>query len=108
MSNDSNGTRDLHPSRRDFLATSAKVGVGAALAGTALGAGTSRRADAAGGVTLTYMGLGNPTEFPHGQQDLIAEFNRTHPGITAKYIAAPAGEANIYHDKLVTVLSAHD
>jgi len=94
-------------SRRGFLNTGAKVGAGLAIASAGMDL-QPRKADAAGNVTLTYLGLANPTEFPHGQQDVIAEFNRTHPGITAKYVAAPAGEANIYHDKLVTVLSAHD
>src|SRR5919199_164653 len=93
-------------SRRAFLSTGAKVGAGLAIAGAGLDL-KPRKADAAG-VTLTYMGLGNPTEFPHGQQDVLAQFNKTHPGITARFVAAPAGEANIIHDKLVTVLSAHD
>src|SRR5579875_1132138 len=92
--------------RRDFLSTGAKLGAGAALAGTALGSVAPHRTEAAN-ISLTYMGLANGTDFPHGQQDVIAQFNKTHPGITAKYVAAPPGEANIYHDKLVTVLSAH-
>jgi multiple sugar transport system substrate-binding protein len=94
-------------SRRGFLGTGAKVGAGLAIAGAGLDL-KPRKTDAAGNITLTYMGLGAPTEFPHGQNDVIAEFNRTHPGITAKFVAAPSGEANTYHDKLVTVLSAHD
>jgi multiple sugar transport system substrate-binding protein len=106
MSTDHTDSRGQHLSRRGFLSTGAKVGAGVALAGAGLDL-APRKADAAG-ITLTYMGLGNPTEAPHAQQDVIAEFNRTHPGITAKFVAAPPGEANIYHDKLVTVLSAHD
>jgi len=106
MSNDSNGTHGRHPSRRDFLSTTAKIGAGVALAGAGLDL-APRKAEAAG-INLTYMGLANSTDFPHGQEDVIALFNATHPGITAKFIPAPTGEANIYHDKLVTVLSAHD
>ncbi|HZS87014.1 MAG TPA: ABC transporter substrate-binding protein [Chloroflexota bacterium] len=106
MSDHKSGSGERSLSRRGFLGTSAKVGAGVALAGAGLDL-APRKADAAG-ITLTYMGLGNPTEFPHGQQDAVAQFNKAHPGITAKYIAAPPGEANIYHDKLVTVLSAHD
>jgi multiple sugar transport system substrate-binding protein len=94
-------------SRRDFLSTGAKVGAAAALAGTALSTAAPRRSEAAG-ITLTYMGLGPNSAFPKGQQGMVDAFNKTHPGITAKFVAAPTGEADIYHDKLVTVMSAHD
>lgn len=107
MSKDSNGGHGSSPSRRDFLATSAKVGAGVAIAGAGLDL-APRQASAAGNVSITYMGLAEPTDFPHGYADVVAQFNKAHPGITAKYIPAPPGEANIYHDKLVTVLSAHD
>ena len=106
MSDDMTDLGEQPVSRRAFLRTGARVGAGLAVAGAGLSL-EPRKADAAG-ITLTYMGLNNPTEFPHGQQDLIAQFNKTHPGIRARYVSAPAGEANIYHDKLVTVLSAHD
>jgi multiple sugar transport system substrate-binding protein len=93
-------------SRRDFLGTSAKVGAGLALAGAGLDL-APRKADASG-ITLTYLGLQSPAAFPHGYEDVVAEFNRTHPGITGKFVAVPPREADIYHDKLVTILSAHD
>src|SRR5438105_3032096 len=86
-------------SRRGFLGTSAKVGAGLALAGAGLDL-APRKADAAGNINLTYLGLQSPAAFPHGQEDVVAEFNRTHPGITAKFVAVPPREANIYHDKL--------
>jgi multiple sugar transport system substrate-binding protein len=101
----SKGTR---LSRRDFLGTGAKVGAGLAIAGAGLDL-SPRKTEAAGGITLTYMGLNNnPAPFATAQQQCLAEFNRTHPGITAKYISQPSGEANLGHDKMVTVMSAHD
>jgi multiple sugar transport system substrate-binding protein len=94
-------------SRRDFLGTSAKVGAGLAIAGAGLNL-APRKTDAAGNISLTYMGLGPNSAFPKGQQAMVDAFNKSHPGITAKFVAAPSGEADTYHDKLVTVLSAHD
>jgi multiple sugar transport system substrate-binding protein len=102
----SNGTPGRTSSRREFLSTSAKIGAGAALAGAGLDL-APRKANAAGGITLTYMGLADNAG-THGQEQIVAQFNATHPGITAKFVSAPTGEADVYHDKLVTVLSAHD
>jgi multiple sugar transport system substrate-binding protein len=100
----SKGTR---LSRRDFLGTGAKVGAGLAIAGAGLDL-SPRKTEAAGGITLTYMGLfNNPAPFNHGQEDTVAQFNSSHPGITAKYISQPSGEANLGHDKMVTIMSAH-
>ncbi len=106
MSNDSNGMHGRRPSRRNFLSTSAKVGAGLAVAGTGLDLVADKAS--AGNISLTYMGLGNSPAFPKGQEACVAQFNSTHPGITAKFIPAPTGEADIYHNKLVTILSAHD
>jgi len=95
-------------SRRDFLGTGAKIGAGMALAGAGLDL-SPRRTEASGGITLTYMGLGNnAAPYDHGQQDCMAQFNASHPGITAKYIPQPPGEADNGHNKLVTLFSAHD
>jgi multiple sugar transport system substrate-binding protein len=107
MSDHKTGSGEQSLSRRTFLGNSAKVGAGVALAGAGLDLAPRKKADAAG-ITLTYMGLPNNANLPHGQQDCVAEFSRTHPGITVKYIAAPVAEADVYHDKLVTILSAHD
>ena len=55
-------------SRRDFLGTGAKIGAGLALASAGLDL-TANKSEAAGGITLNYMGLGNnPAPFAHGQQ----------------------------------------
>jgi multiple sugar transport system substrate-binding protein len=97
------GERSL--SRRSFLGTGAKVGAGMALAGTALGA-MPQRARAAN-VTLTYASNSDAT-FPHIETDLLKQFEALHPGVTCQWAGEPVGvEADIYHDKLVTVLSAH-
>src|SRR5882672_10687842 len=93
-------------SRRNFLGTTAKVGAGVALASTGLDL-SAFKTDAAG-VTLTYLGLNNNPPFVHGQQDCVAQFMKLNPGVTVKYIPAPITSADAYHDKLVTVLSAHD
>jgi multiple sugar transport system substrate-binding protein len=93
-------------SRRDFLGTSAKVGAGVALASTGLDL-TAFKTDAAG-VTLNYMGLNNNPPFVHGQQDCIAQFMKINPGVTVKFIPSPVTSADSYHNKLVTVLAAHD
>ncbi len=56
-------------SRRDFLGTGAKIGAGLALASAGLDL-TANKSEAAGGITLNYMGLGNnPAPFAHGQRN---------------------------------------
>jgi len=97
------------PSRRDFLSTSAKVGAGAALASAGLelvwrSAGT---ADAAS-VTLTYIGLKEQAD-PNLPVKMLKMFEQLHPGVKTQYVMAPqTGGADAYHDKLVTIFSAHD
>ena len=93
-------------SRRGFLLTGAMAGAGAALAGAVLGEGALRPARAAGGA-LTYMGLQSPA-FPAAQKLVLAAFERAHPGLSVRFAPAPSGSADAYHDKLVTVLAAHD
>ncbi|HVC83501.1 MAG TPA: ABC transporter substrate-binding protein [Chloroflexota bacterium] len=106
MSKDSNGTRGHHPSRRDFLATSAKIGAGVALAGAGLDL-APRKANAAG-VTLNYIG-NIDNIFPHSQQGLLKQFEALHPGVTCNFVAAPNnGSSDAYHNKLVTIFAAHD
>ncbi len=101
-------SNDKRLSRRSFLGTGAKVGAGLALASAGLDL-SARASEAAGGVNLTYMGLGNnPAPFDHAQQNCMAQFNASHPGITAKYISEPPGEADNGHNKMVTLFSAHD
>jgi multiple sugar transport system substrate-binding protein len=93
-------------SRRGLLGTGATVAAGAALAGTALIRMGMRPAQAAG-ATLTYMGL-ESAAFPQVTEQMLAQFERTHPGVRAQFLPAPAGGAGSYHDKLVSVLAAHD
>lgn len=94
------------PSRRDFLSTGAKIGAGAALAGTALGTAATRQAKAAN-VTLTYFGL-PPNGLPNNPQiQMLKAFEATHPGVKTQYIPM-VNQADDNHNKLVTVLSAHD
>jgi multiple sugar transport system substrate-binding protein len=106
MSNDKIDLLGRGLSRRNFLSTSAKVGAGLAVAGAGLDL-RPRPAAAAGNISLTYMGL-QDTAFPHIQDQVLAQFNAAHPGVKAVWAEAPNGEADTYHDKLVTVLSAHD
>ena len=102
--NDTTPTRH-QLTRRDFLSTSAKVGAGVALAGTALNF-APRRAQAAN-VTLTYASNSDAT-FPHIETEILQQFEALHPGVKCQWAGEPVGiEADIYHDKLVTVLSAH-
>ena len=97
-----------HPSRRDFLATSAKVGAGAALASAGLEL-VWRSADTvdAAGVTLTYIGLKSAAN-TNVQINMLKQFAHLHPGVTTQFVTAPTGAADSYHDKLVTIFSAHD
>lgn len=105
MKKDVAASQKRRSTRRDFLRTTAQVGAGVALAGT--GMTQVARSTEAASVTLTYMGL-QDTAFPHIQQQMFAQFEAAHPGVKVEYAPAPNGEANTYHDKLVTVLSAHD
>jgi multiple sugar transport system substrate-binding protein len=107
MSDHKTGLDEQPVSRRDFLTTSAKVGAGVALAGTALGA-APRQAKAAN-VTLTYYSLQSHAGTGSVNQDMLTMFEKLHPGVKVNHLISPSTEAaDIYHDKLVTILSAHD
>jgi multiple sugar transport system substrate-binding protein len=106
MSTDRTGSRGRHPSRRDFLATGARAGAGLALAGTGLEV-VWRSADA-GSITLTYIGLKERAD-PNLPIKLLKMFAQLHPGVQTQYVVSPqSGGADAYHDKLVTIFSAHD
>ena len=105
MRNDSNHPRGCHPSRRDFLAAGAKVGAGLALAGAGLDL-APRGAEAAS-ATLNYIGI-NDTLTPSGPLAQIKMFEQQNPGVKVNFLKAPSGAASSYHDKLVTLFSAHD
>jgi multiple sugar transport system substrate-binding protein len=93
-------------SRRNFIGTTAKVGAGVALAGTGLGL-APRKSNAAG-VTLNYIG-NIDNVFPKAIYALLKQFEALHPGVTCNFVPAPNnGSADAYHDKLVTIFSAHN
>ncbi len=99
---------DTTVSRRDFLSTGAKVGAAAALAGAGLSTATSSRTEAAN-VTLTYYALQSKYGTGSVQRDMLKMFEQLHPGVKTNLLISPSTEAaDIYHDKLVTILSAHD
>ncbi len=108
MTDELTDSTQQHPSRRNFLATSAKVGAGTALASAGLEL-VWRSADTvdAAGATLTYIGLKSNAK-PHVQIDMLKQFAQLHPGVTTQFVTSPTGAADAYHDKLVTIFSAHD
>ena len=106
MSTDRTGSRGRHPSRRDFLTTGARAGAGLALAGTGLE--VVWRSANAGSITLTYIGLKERAD-PNLPIKLLKMFAQLHPGVQTQYVVSPqSGGADAYHDKLVTIFSAHD
>ena len=106
MSTDRTGPRGRRPSRRDFLATGARAGAGLALAGTGLD--VVWRSANAGSITLTYIGLKENAD-PKLPIKLLKMFAQLHPGVQTQYVVSPqSGGADAYHDKLVTIFSAHD
>jgi multiple sugar transport system substrate-binding protein len=106
MSTDRTGSRGRDPSRRDFLATGARAGAGLALAGTGLE--VVWRSANAGSITLTYIGLKERSD-PNLPIKLLKMFEQLHPGVQTQYVMSPqTGGADAYHDKLVTIFSAHD
>ena len=105
MSTERTGSHGRHPSRRDFLAAGARAGAGLALASTGLE--VVWRSANAGSVTLTYIGLKSRANV-HVQQEMLNQFAKMHPGVTTQFATAPTGSADAYHDKLVTIFSAHD
>ncbi len=99
--------RDGRATRRDFLATSAKAGAAATLAAAGWQVlSPSADADAAS-TTLTYIGLKDNAN-PNVTVEMLRLFEQQHPGVKTKFIFAPTGSADAYHDKLVTLFSAHD
>src|ERR671939_1938409 len=105
MGTERTGSHRRRPSRRAFLTTSAKAGAGLALASAGLE--VVWRSANAGSVTLTYIGLKSNAN-AHVQQEMLNQFAKMHPGVTTQFATAPTGSADSYHDKLVTIFSAHD
>jgi multiple sugar transport system substrate-binding protein len=105
MSTERTGSHRRRPSRRAFLTTGAKAGAGLALASAGLE--VVWRSANAGSITLTYIGLKSNANV-HVQQDMLNQFAKLHPGVKTQFATAPTGSADAYHDKLVTIFSAHD
>ena len=106
MSTERTGSHGRHPSRRDFLAAGARAGAGLALASTGLE--VVWRSAKAGSITLTYIGLKERAD-PNLPIKLLKMFEQLHPGVQTQYVVSPqSGGADAYHDKLVTIFSAHD
>jgi multiple sugar transport system substrate-binding protein len=106
MSTERTGSHGRHPSRRDFLAAGARAGAGLALASTGLE--VVWRSANAGSITLTYIGLKERAD-PNLPIKLLKMFEQLHPGVQTQYVVSPqSGGADAYHDKLVTIFSAHD
>ena len=107
MSDDMTDLGEQPVSRRDFLSTGAKVGAGVALAGTALN--VAPRPARAANVTLTYYALQSRAGTGSVQRDMLKQFEQLHPGVKTRLLINPStAAADVFHDKLVTILSAHD
>ena len=78
--------------RRDFLSTGARLGAGlaAASAGVASLSPSGSRASAAQ-TTLTYIGIAN---LPGVKEAMIAQFEKSHPGVKVTYLTAPSTEGD--------------
>src|ERR671938_648063 len=104
MTRDQTESSHSRLTREECLTTGSKLGAGLALAGAGMDL-LPRSAEASG--TLTYMGL-KDTAAPDVQKMMLKQFEKLHPGVKTQFVQSPTGSADAYHDKLVTVMSAHD